>query len=103
MANGESPANRVLKGENPNKVFDSQEQFKDRNNLNNKKYQDGGSKNISGRTTESFGTRKIIASLIVLFVFVVLTMSLLMIKRKLMSNLLEGKNKSMKPFPYSKE
>lgn len=46
---------------------------------------------------------KIIASLIVLFVFVVLTMSLLMIKRKLMSNLLEGKNKSMKPFPYSKE
>ena len=58
MANGESPANRVLKGENPNKVFDSQEQFKDRNNLNNKKYQDGGSKNISGRTTESFGTRK---------------------------------------------
>ena len=45
---------------------------------------------------------KIIASLIVLFVFVVLTMSLLMIKRKLMSNLLEGKNKSMKPFPYSK-
>lgn len=58
MANGESPANRVLKGENPNKVFDSQEQFKDRNNLNNKKHQDGGSKNISGRTTESFGTRK---------------------------------------------
>ena len=58
MANGESPANRVLKGESPNKVFDSQEQFKDRNNLNNKKYQDGGSKNISGRTTESFGTRK---------------------------------------------
>lgn len=35
MANGESPANRVLKGEDPNKVFDSQEQFKDRNNLNN--------------------------------------------------------------------
>lgn len=35
MANGESPANRVLKGENANKVFESQEQFKDRNNLNN--------------------------------------------------------------------
>lgn len=37
MANGESPANRVLKGENPNKVFDSQEQFKDRNNMNNRR------------------------------------------------------------------
>lgn len=35
MTNGESPANRVLKGENANKVFESQEQFKDRNNLNN--------------------------------------------------------------------
>lgn len=35
MANSESPANRVLKGENANKVFESQEQFKDRNNLNN--------------------------------------------------------------------
>lgn len=42
MANGESPANRVLKGESPNKVFDSQEQFKDRNNLNSKKYEYGG-------------------------------------------------------------
>lgn len=39
MANGESPANRVLKGESPNKVFDSQEQFKDRNNLNNNSYE----------------------------------------------------------------
>lgn len=37
MANGESPANRVLKGENPNKVFDSQEQFKNRNNMNNRR------------------------------------------------------------------
>lgn len=37
MANGESPANRVLKGESPNKVFDSQEQFKDRNNMNNRR------------------------------------------------------------------
>lgn len=42
MANGESPANRVLKGESPNKVFESQEQFKDRNNLNSKKYEYGG-------------------------------------------------------------
>lgn len=39
MANGESPANRVLNGESPNKVFDSQEQFKDRNNLNNNSYE----------------------------------------------------------------
>lgn len=38
MANGESPANRVLKGESPNKVFDSQEQFKDRNNMNNRRH-----------------------------------------------------------------
>lgn len=39
MANGESPANRVLKGESPDKVFDSQEQFKDRTNLNNNSYE----------------------------------------------------------------
>lgn len=38
MANGESPASRVIKGENPDKVFDSQEKFKDMNNLNNKQY-----------------------------------------------------------------
>lgn len=42
MANGESPASRVIKGENPDKVFDSQEKFKDMNNLSNKKYKCGG-------------------------------------------------------------
>lgn len=42
MTNGESPASRVIKGENPDKVFDSQEKFKDMNNLSNKKYKCGG-------------------------------------------------------------
>ena len=42
MANGESPAARVVKGENPDKVFQSQENFKDMNNLSNKKYKCGG-------------------------------------------------------------
>lgn len=33
MLNGESPADKVLSGENPNKVFKAQERFKDNNNL----------------------------------------------------------------------
>lgn len=32
---GESPANKILKGENPNKVFNQQEKYKDMNNMNN--------------------------------------------------------------------
>ena len=32
--NGESPAEKVLNGENPDKVFKQQEEFKDKNNLN---------------------------------------------------------------------
>ena len=32
--NGQSPAEKVMGGENPNKVFKQQENFKDRNNLN---------------------------------------------------------------------
>lgn len=32
--NGKSPAQKVMGGENPNKVFNQQEEFKDRNNIN---------------------------------------------------------------------
>ena len=32
--NGKSPAEKVLGGDNPNKVFKQQEDFKDKNNLN---------------------------------------------------------------------
>lgn len=41
MLNGKSPAEKVINGENANKVFKEQEEFKDRNN-----YNDDGSKNI---------------------------------------------------------
>ena len=32
--NGESPAEKVMKGDNPNKVFNAQERYKDKNNIN---------------------------------------------------------------------
>lgn len=32
--NGESPAEKVMKGDNPNKVFNAQEKYKDKNNIN---------------------------------------------------------------------
>lgn len=35
LLNGQSPANKVLNGQNPNKVFNSQESFKRKNNINN--------------------------------------------------------------------
>ena len=38
--NGESPAEKVMGGENPNKVFNAQEKYKDKNNIN-----DDGTKN----------------------------------------------------------
>jgi hypothetical protein len=47
MLNGKSPAEKVINGENANKVFKEQEEFKDRNNYNDdgsKKYQNGGKK-----------------------------------------------------------
>lgn len=57
--NGESPAEKVLGGENPNKVFNEQEQFKDVNNIN-----DDGSKKVNrmGGISKStpFSTGKII-------------------------------------------
>lgn len=53
--NGESPANKVMKGENPNKVFKEQEQYKDRKGLNDdgtKKAKNGGvySITVNGKT-----------------------------------------------------
>lgn len=45
--NGKSPAQKVLGGENPNTVFKQQEQFKDRNNIND----DGTKKKAMGGKT----------------------------------------------------
>lgn len=54
MLNGKSPAEKVINGENANKVFKEQEEFKDRNNYNDdgsKKYQAGGKRRYIGGTT----------------------------------------------------
>lgn len=54
--NGKSPAQKVLGGENPDTVFNQQESFKDRNNINDdgtkKKAKEGGiySVTINGKT-----------------------------------------------------
>ena len=57
MFNGKSPAEKVINGENANKVFKEQEEFKDRNNFNDdgsKKYQNGGKRRyIGGSTNEA--------------------------------------------------
>lgn len=57
MLNGKSPAEKVINGENANKVFKEQEEFKDRNNYNDdgsKKYQAGGKRRyIGGSTNEA--------------------------------------------------
>lgn len=57
MLNGKSPAEKVINGENANKVFKEQEEFKDRNNYNDdgsKKYQAGGKRRyIGGNTNET--------------------------------------------------
>ena len=53
--NGESPANKVMKGVNPNTVFKQQEDFKDDNKLND----DGTSKN---RSSAKLGLGKRIAN-----------------------------------------
>ena len=47
--NGKSPAQKVLGGENPNTVFKQQEQFKDRNNIND----DGTKKKAMGGLSRS--------------------------------------------------
>lgn len=52
--NGESPAEKVMKGNNPNKVFNAQERYKDVNNIN-----DDGTKNNQNRKNKSrYGTKK---------------------------------------------
>jgi hypothetical protein len=52
--NGESPAEKVMKGNNPNKVFNAQERYKDVNNIN-----DDGTKNNKNRKNKSrYGTKK---------------------------------------------
>ena len=57
MLNGKSPAEKIINGENANKVFKEQEEFKDRNNYNDdgsKKYQVGGKRRyIGGNTNEA--------------------------------------------------
>lgn len=57
MLNGKSPAEKIINGENANKVFKEQEEFKDRNNYNDdgsKKYQAGGKRRyIGGNTNET--------------------------------------------------
>lgn len=60
MLNGKSPAEKIINGENANKVFKEQEEFKDRNNYNDdgsKKYQNGGKKLLftSLKTTNDRG------------------------------------------------
>lgn len=60
MLNGKSPAEKIINGENANKVFKEQEEFKDRNNYNDdgsKKYQNGGKKLLftSLKTTDNRG------------------------------------------------
>ena len=52
--NGESPAEKVIKGNNPNKVFNAQERYKDVNNIN-----DDGTKNNRNRKNKSrYGAKK---------------------------------------------
>lgn len=52
--NGESPAEKVMKGNNPNKVFNTQERYKDVNNIN-----DDGTKNNRNRKNKSrYGAKK---------------------------------------------
>ena len=55
--NGQSPANKVLNGQNPNEVFKHQENFKKRNNINNDGTYSRGENLGFGNTTaqEEFG------------------------------------------------
>ena len=52
--NGKSPVQKVMNGENPNQVFKEQENYKDRNNIN-----DDGTKNNQNKKNKSrYGTKK---------------------------------------------
>ena len=52
--NGESPAEKVIKGNNPNKVFNAQERYKDVNNIND----DGTKNNRNRKNISRYGTKK---------------------------------------------
>lgn len=52
--NGESPAEKVMKGNNPNKVFNAQERYKDVNNIND----DGTENNRNRKNKNRYGTKK---------------------------------------------
>jgi hypothetical protein len=52
--NGESPAEKVMKGNNPNKVFNAQERYKDVNNIND----DGTKNNRNIKNKSRYGTKK---------------------------------------------
>lgn len=52
--NGESPAEKVIKGNNPNEVFNAQESYKKRNNIND----DGTKNNKTKRNKSRFGSNE---------------------------------------------
>lgn len=52
--NGESPAEKVIKGNNPNEVFNAQESYKKRNNMND----DGTKNNKTKRNKSRFGSNE---------------------------------------------
>lgn len=52
--NGESPAEKVIKGNNPNEVFNAQERYKNVNNIND----DGTKNNKTKRNKSRFGSNK---------------------------------------------
>lgn len=52
--NGESPAQKVINGEDPTKVFNAQEKYKEVNNIND----DGTNNNKNRKNKSSYGTKK---------------------------------------------
>ena len=52
--NGKSPVQKVMNGENPNQVFKEQENYKDRNNIND----DGTKNNRNIKNKSRYGTKK---------------------------------------------
>lgn len=60
LLNGESPAEKILKGANPDKVFQAQEQFKDRHRIKDDgtKYQKGGNTEANLNNSEVVITPK---------------------------------------------
>lgn len=59
LLNGKSPAKKVMGGENPSKVFDAQENFKDRNGLNDDGTMKKNAGNKNNKRNKAFiGTSK---------------------------------------------